>query len=413
MVNGRSISFVIATYNRRETLLSTLQRLHSSGAGPHECEIIVVDNASSDGTADAVRSCFPDVRLVGVPRNLGSCAKACGVDWACGDYVVFLDDDSYPRSGTVERMVARFDSDQQLGAAGFMIHLPDGQRECSALPHVFVGCGAGLRREALLHVGGLDRSLFMQAEEYDLCFRLVHARWRVETFADLHVDHLKTRQARVGRRTVYYDTRNNLLLTARYLPDDYERAYREDWLQRYAWIAAGAGHLSAYWRGRFDGWRRRRRERRTHARWRLSPADIEVFFRPKLIAQRMNVLAAEGVRDLILADLGKNTYPFARSATEAGIDVRCIADDRFAAPGRYYRGIPLWTVCKALATPPDAVVVSNTSPAHAILTQSKLAALTDAPIHRWFGYDRSTAESRLAAQPVFEAERERQLEAVI
>jgi len=65
-------------------------------------------------------------------------------------------------------MMKHFDANPRLGAAVFTITLPDGSRECSAYPNVFIGCGTGFRRTALEQVGGLPADFFMQAEEYDL-----------------------------------------------------------------------------------------------------------------------------------------------------------------------------------------------------------------------------------------------------
>ena len=157
------ISFILATHNRREVLLHTLERVQEYGLERRAFEVIVVDNASSDGTATAVRDRFPDVVLPALPRNLGSCAKALAIDSAKGEYVVFLDDDSFPRAGSVERMIETFEDDSQLAAAGFVVHLPDGSEECSAFPNVLIVCGAGLRRSAPWHGGRRDVALCMHA----------------------------------------------------------------------------------------------------------------------------------------------------------------------------------------------------------------------------------------------------------
>jgi len=381
------ISIVMASYNRRDVVLATLQRLYSLGAEAGGCEVIVVDNASADGTGEAVARRFGGVKVVSLDENLGSCAKAIGVDQAQGEYVVFLDDDSYPRPGGLAAMVAKFEGDSQLGAAGFMAHLPDGRCECSALPNVFIGCGVGFRRSVLQSVGGLDRTLFMQAEEYDLSFRLVNAGYEVITFPDLHVDHLKSPRARIGERTVYYDTRNNLVLVARYLPAEYESIYRADWNQRYGWIAESAGHRAAYERAVVDASQRQQEDRSAYADRRLSPAALEQLFRLDYVDGWMASLAADGARRIVLADLGKNVYPFVRSAERAGLEVAAIADDRFTGPQRVYRGLAIQPTAEALAHTPDAIVISNTSPIHAARTDKRLSNVTSAPIHRWFGHD--------------------------
>lgn len=399
MTAGPEVSFVLATYNRCRVTLDTLRRIFDFGRPSVEFEVIVVDNASTDGTADAIRAAFPQVTLLAQGRNLGSCAKALGVDRARGEYVVFLDDDSYPHPGAVDQMIRHFCADGRLGAAGFRVHLPDRRQECSAFPEVFIGCGVGLRASALRQVGGLDRTFFMQAEEYDLSFRLINAGWRVRTFDDLHVDHLKTPCARRSGRTVYYDTRNNLLVAARYLPEPYHRVYRQDWLQRYAWLARADGRLPAFYRGmaagRFGGGRDRRRYRDR----RLTPEAFEVLFRFKFIEQRMGQLAASGIGWVVFADWGKNAYAFLRAARRCGISVLAIGDDRFAGPTRRYRGVPVRPLTEAVGADPRAVVVANTSPVHAARTQRRLAHLIDRPVHCWFGHDGGPEVPEIGSTP--------------
>lgn len=379
------ISFVLATYNRRETALASLQRLTRVAREAGPVEIIVVDNASTDGTPKAVHDAFPEAHLIPLRHNLGSCAKAFGVDRSAGRYVVFLDDDSSPQPGSIARMIERFEADRSLGVAGFTVHLPDGRRESSALPGVFVGCGVGFRREALLDVGGLDRTFFMQAEEYDLSFRLGRAGWSVDLFADLHVDHLKSPQARLSGRTVYYDTRNNLIVVARYAPDNVRTALLQDYTQRYRWIAEATGHLNAWRRGRAEGWQRQTEERCRWSSWRLDAGAFERFFRFSEIENHMAALATEGVRHIVLADLGKNVYPFVRGAARAGLRVLAIGDDRFARPGRCYRGTAIVPVADALAMRPDAVVVANCSPVHAQACRERLSSVASVPVHCWYG----------------------------
>jgi GT2 family glycosyltransferase len=380
-------SFVLATHNRRDVVLNTLDRL-TALTEDLPVEILVVDNRSTDHTPDAIRTSYSSVHLTALSTNRGSCAKALGAEHACGRYVVFLDDDSYPQPGTLDAMAAHFEADPQLGAAACIVRLPDGRRESSALPHVFVGCGVGFRRAALEQVGGLDGEFFMQAEEYDLSFRLVNDGWHVETFADLHVDHLKTPTARISRRTLFYDTRNNRIVAARYLPDERLQPIRADWTQRYRWIGQAAGHRGAFWRGWLAGTGRFARERRAYQEWRLSPDAFETLFCFRQIAERLEALAAEGVKRIVLADLGKNILPFVHGAAEAGIEVAAIADDRFARPGRRYRGILIEPTEVALNRPHDAVVIANCSPAHATHRQAALAARTPRgpkrPVYNWF-----------------------------
>ncbi len=389
------ISFVIATYNRRDVVLSTLQRIYCLGMRAADAEIIVVDNASADGTADAITERYPEVKLIALESNLGSCGKAVGVEQACGSYIVFLDDDSYPRPGSIERMVYKFKTDDRLGAACFRVHLADGRSECSAFPNVFIGCGVGFRSEALAEVGGLDGTLFMAAEEYDLSFRLINSGWKVETFNDMHVDHMKSPHARQSKRLAYYDTRNNLLLVARYLPNSLEKIYWSDWTTRYQWLAELEGNGMANLRGRLAAKARRAVQRYRYLSNRLTHSAVEELFCFSFIEEQMALVAERGAKRILLADWGKNVYAFFRAADRLKLEIAAIADDRFAQPGRKYRGIPICPAAEGLSMEYDAVVVSNTSPVHAMRTQQRLEPSCDKPIYRWFGYDAGSVNGRL------------------
>ncbi|TWT39953.1 N-glycosyltransferase [Phycisphaerae bacterium RAS1] len=396
------ISIIVATHERRDILAYTLERLAQLELDHSELEIIAVDNASRQDIPGVVEV-HPNATLIRLPRNIGSCAKALGVPAARAPYILFLDDDSYPRSGSLSRMLERFEENPRLAAAGFTVHLPDGREECSALPHVFVGCGVGLRADVLREVGGLDRSFFMQAEEYDLAFRLLRAGWVVDVFSDLAVEHLKTPTARRGERTTYYDIRNNLRVAARYLPREHYAAYRADWLERYDWLSHRLGHQQAYWAGRRAGWLRAAVERVTYATRRLDSASLETVFRWGQIEHQMGRLAAAGVRRVGFVDLGKNIYAFHRGAQRAGVSAAFIADDIYAAPGRCYRGVPVVTLSAALtaASRVDTLIVSNTSYAHAERRAAQLAEKTRLPVHAWFRLARKVGQTRgVQAAPV-------------
>src|SRR3984885_13589383 len=153
--------------------MRTLHDVQQCGLASDLFEIFVVENNSPDATASAIMQEFPQVRLLRMNWNYGSCAKNFAIAEASGKYIVFLDDDSYRMPGSIARRIEYYESDAGQEASIFTITLPDGSRECSAYPDVFIGCGTGFRREALLQVGGLPKDFFMQAEEYDLSLRLM------------------------------------------------------------------------------------------------------------------------------------------------------------------------------------------------------------------------------------------------
>jgi GT2 family glycosyltransferase len=381
------ISIIIATHNRRRIAERTLNALDECGLDRNDYETILVDNNSTDDTAHSLAHRVN--RLITLTRNGGSTAKAFGADVARGKYLVFLDDDAYPRPGCLERMICRFEAQAHLGAAGFTIHLPDGGRVGGALSNVFSGCGVGLRAESYAECGGMDRTFITMAEEYDLAFRLAVAGWDVEVCDDLQAVRETTEQDQPDHQTFHYDVRNNLRVLARYLPSPYAALYRVDCIQRYEWLATleGESHLQAFGRGRRAGELHAMVERPMYHRSRLSEPAFERFFRWSEIRTRMTELWQSGANRLLFADLGTNIYPFHLAARQLGLHVVAIADDRFAAPGRDYRGTPVLPVAGALQTAFDAVVVTNAASYQATRTAALLTLKTRIPIHCWLGED--------------------------
>jgi N-acetylglucosaminyl-diphospho-decaprenol L-rhamnosyltransferase len=180
----------------------------------------VLDNASEDGSADAVRERFPEVRLIAQSRRAGFGANHNTVIRATtGRYVYVLNEDTTSDDWGLERMVAHLDANPRVAALGPRLVYPDGRLQDSAWrfpsPAVaalglltlgragvkqsggavardvdwVMGAAILLRREALDEVGVFDEEFFIYSEETDLCRRLHRAGWQVQYFPELTVVH--------------------------------------------------------------------------------------------------------------------------------------------------------------------------------------------------------------------------------
>ncbi|HEX4796122.1 MAG TPA: glycosyltransferase [Humisphaera sp.] len=417
------VTFLISSYNRRDVLLHTLRELAVINATCGvAAQTIVVDNASTDGTADAVDDAFADVILIRQSTNRGACSKNVGLAQVKSPYVIFLDDDSFPNSQSIRRMIQHFEADPKLGAAVFDVVLPDGTHECSAYPSVFIGCGTGFRMAALKQVGGLPEDFFMQAEEYDLSLRLLNGGWRVRRFDDLQVSHLKTPSARQPTRTTRLDVRNNLTLIARHFPRQWIIPFAIDWMGRYRWLAQAKGwrHHLAFWRGLIEGMSRAHRTLSLlrysggglgwgpiraagacstqppprpspgvpeegencapfYGRRPISEDAFEQFAMVRLIQSRLQAVIREhGCRSILLIDLGKNILPFWLAAKACGVKIIAIADPKLA--GRRYRGISVVDDAQASRMVFDLAVISNISPVHAKLRRESWRQSCPVPV---------------------------------
>jgi GT2 family glycosyltransferase len=378
MTDTPLVSFVIATFNRGPVLIDCIRQTLRCGLPEHQFEIIVVDNASTAGTAD-LQAALPHVRVINLPANEGPVAKNHGILQARGEFVVFLDDDAFPLPGALPAMLAHFAADPALGAAVFDVMLPDGTREGSAYPDVFIGAGTGFRKSIFERVGLLPAEFFMQAEEYDLSFRILAQGLSILRFADMPLRHLKTPGARIPHRATRLDVRNNLYLLAKYVPAPLCHELAADWLTRYWWMAEARDqptgehhHRRAYLGGAKSGmahWSAQRRRGQL-----LPPATIETIFKFTQIQTHMATAQhAHNFRRIILADLGKNMLAYHRAAAALGITVAAICDDHLAAPTREYRGIPVLTTQQALHLSADAWIISNMSPTQAPRRAAALA----------------------------------------
>ena len=391
------VSFVIATYNRREVLLQTLAQAYSCGLGRSEFEVLLVDNASTDGTAEAIHDRFPSVTLLRQSSNRGPCAKNVALARAQGEFVVFLDDDSYPQPFSIARMIEHFAIDPQLGAAVFTIHLPDGSQECSAYPDVCIGCGTGFRRRALVGVGGLPEDFFMAAEEYDLSLRLLDAGWKISRFDDLHVCHQKSPVSRYPARIARLDARNNVMLAMRYFPEPWRMRYVAAWLRRYHFMSIASGNRAAFRVGAVEGLLRGIvgivGEYRP-----ISARAFEQFARIDLTCNRLHVLSKTmRLRRILLIDLGKNYLAYLEAARQCGLEVMAIADARLGGHGFEVDGIPILSDPEAQQCDYEAAVISNLSPVHAAQALARWRRLDQRPTLDLFELDKTNSHRALAA----------------
>ena len=223
------LSIVIVTWNARDYTLQCLKSLQQQDSAL-STETIVVDNASSDGTADMIRKDFPHVKLVENDCNHGfPKGSNVGIRLAKGKYIFLINPDVIVRPTCLGRMVRYMEQDPSIGLLGPRILAPDGavQRSTMRFPTVWNsfcralaldslfkgsktfggflmsdfahdkamdvdilnGCFWLVRREALNRVGLLDEQIFMYADDLDWCYRFHEAGLRVVFYPQAEAVH--------------------------------------------------------------------------------------------------------------------------------------------------------------------------------------------------------------------------------
>ena len=128
------VSVIIVSYNTKDLLATCLQSVVEQTPSL-KLEVIVVDNASADGSCCVVREDFPTVQLIANERNEGIAkANNQGMRASSGRYILLLNPDTVVLDRSIERMVAFMDSHPQIGACGCTLFYPDGTYQCSAHP---------------------------------------------------------------------------------------------------------------------------------------------------------------------------------------------------------------------------------------------------------------------------------------
>jgi GT2 family glycosyltransferase len=224
------VSIIVVNWNGRDLLAHCLQCVEST-VKQTAYEIIVVDNASSDGSQTMVKQDFPQVKLIENTDNVGFArANNQGMAISQGRYVLLLNSDAFVKEGTIDGMVAFMDAHPEAGMAGCKLLYEDGtvQPSVSCFPtletefytavgleklfpnspifgkylmrywdhndvrevDVILGAFMLARREAIDQVGMMDDSFFMYSEEVDWCYRFKHAGWKIYSTPEAEAVHL-------------------------------------------------------------------------------------------------------------------------------------------------------------------------------------------------------------------------------
>ena len=222
------ISAIIVSYNTRQMTLDCLGALYA-GLGQMPAEVWVVDNDSTDGSAEAIHETFPQAKLIANLYNAGfAAANNQAIRSSCGEFLLLLNSDAFLSQGALTTLVAHMKEREEVAVVGPKLLNADGslQRSCyrfpgpwrtlcenvlltAAMPNstlfgdyrawshdrvrdvdMIIGACMLVRRSALDRVGLFDENFFLYAEETDLCYRLHKAGLRTNFLPTAEVTHL-------------------------------------------------------------------------------------------------------------------------------------------------------------------------------------------------------------------------------
>jgi hypothetical protein len=230
------VSVIILNYNGKDMLAECVEAVYRQTYPNYE--VIVVDNASSDGSDTLVQARFPKVRLLKLDKNLGFAGgNNRGMEIARGKYLALLNNDAVPEPQWLQELVRALENDPTAGFCASKILLygwegvidtagdemtiwgvglkrGQGQRDGPAYSqprYVFSACAAAAlyRRSMIDEIGGFDEDFFFSCEDTDLAFRAQLAGYGC-LYVPLAVVHHRMGGSNAGRSFLYYQWYRNL-----------------------------------------------------------------------------------------------------------------------------------------------------------------------------------------------------------
>lgn len=216
------VSVVIVNFNRRDDLRAALKSVERQDLADRE--VIVVDNASTDGSREMLAREFPGATVVALDENRGMDGYSEGFRRARGELIFQMDNDSaMPDVDLLSRVAARFrESPGNLAVVATRVEEYDPARDDvealrrrdgrrGPLPdHGFHSGGVAFRKEAVDRVGYYSREVFLYASELFLQVKLLAAGFLIEYHPELLMLHTSSPRSRNRARGIYYEVRNRL-----------------------------------------------------------------------------------------------------------------------------------------------------------------------------------------------------------
>lgn len=218
---------VISTWNRVEEVCANLAALRAQTM-PFEA-IVVVDNASTDGTAATIAERFPEVRLITMADSTKGACETFNIGFAACEtpLLAILDDDVVLPPEWLEkttlRMMAEPETTAVVSTKVVEPEMPAAYRESEAVNRerymsTFRGCASLARTLALREAGFYDERLFIYGNERDLTCRLLNLGYRVLQYPGVETFHRQPFGVQMGKRSLFYHARNAWLTQIKYAP---------------------------------------------------------------------------------------------------------------------------------------------------------------------------------------------------
>jgi hypothetical protein len=198
------VSVLVITWNRKDDILETVKSVYEQSY--RNIEIIVVDNGSTDGTAQVLRQAYPEVVLLELGKNIGIVARNKGIAVARGEIIFLLDSDASPAYNTLSNLIRKFQVEPKVGVINSkIVNINSGtqnrgpgwvyserqraRQDSEFLSWSFSEGGAAIRKEVFDHIGLFWDLLFFGCEGQEFALRVWNAGYKIIYYPESIVYH--------------------------------------------------------------------------------------------------------------------------------------------------------------------------------------------------------------------------------
>jgi GT2 family glycosyltransferase len=216
------VTINILSFNRRDELRHTLTKVYEQDY--KNIEVIVVDNASTDGSPEMVEKEFPNVILIKLDKNIGIAGWNKGFEIAKGEYVLVLDDDAYPEESCIIKMINLFSADKTVGAIAINVlyfyselkilepfpggWLPNLERKEGYWP-LLLGCAFAIKKN-IVTKWAFNNNFFICSHELPIILSICLHKNKIYFSNNIRATHVQKSKKKKSSLREYYHFRNQL-----------------------------------------------------------------------------------------------------------------------------------------------------------------------------------------------------------
>ncbi|MFH0889240.1 MAG: glycosyltransferase [Planctomycetota bacterium] len=295
------ITINILVWNNKNDLSVIISKIKQANYPMNKIEIIVVDNASTDGSPEMVEKDFPNVKLIKRQANNGIGGWNDGFAIAQGEYIIVLDHDAYPEPDAYHKIVEFFCHHPKTGILNLGHFSWDDANKLlmsrwdNSINLGFIGGTSVIRKRVLEKVGFYDERLFINVFEQDFGIRVIMNGFDIDNTYQIKAFHKAAGAYRKQASFFYYDIRNRLWISWKYFP------LYAICISNFAWIitwflrSIKNNSVKEFGKGIYDafkdmGYLRMNWPRHKIANWRITKLFLKRFVNYKLIIRGVKSL---------------------------------------------------------------------------------------------------------------------------